>query len=197
MIVAVDSSTLTLMINPSARPPIDPSTGLPLLYAKERVETLIAGLSPDDTLIVGTPVLAEIIVQAGIAATDIISMIDEMARVKIVPFDRRAAFEVAFMTSAAIANGDKKAGVDQPWAKVKYDRQIIAIARVAGATKLYTDDIKMAQFSEKTGLDTFSTWELEIPEQVETLFSRAGVSIDHSDSDLSNVVALPDRKSES
>ena len=32
------------------------------------------------------------------------------------------------------------AGATGPWAKVKYDRQIVAIAKVSGATAIYSDD---------------------------------------------------------
>ena len=56
------------------------------------------------------------------------------------PFETRAAIEVALMTRNAKSGGDKKGGLDAPWAKVKFDRQIVAIAKVVQASAIYTDD---------------------------------------------------------
>ena len=41
------------------------------------------------------------------------------------------------MTRTAISRGDKKSGSRDTWAKVKYDRQIVAIARVLQAPWYY------------------------------------------------------------
>ncbi len=64
MIVVVDSTALTLLVNPAANPPTDPATGQPVAFARERIEGLLASLSATDTLIIPTPVLAEVLVQA-------------------------------------------------------------------------------------------------------------------------------------
>lgn len=196
MIFAVDSSVLTFIVNPSARSPDDPATGRPVECAKERVEFLIQNLKHDDTMIIATPVLAEIMVQAGSAVADIVSLIDSMARVKILPFDRRSAYELAAMTNEAYAAGDKKSGSLEPWAKVKHDRQIIAVARVAGAEKLYTDDEKMAKFARKIGMETISTWELPLPEKAENLFTVSGLNEHGASVEIDNVIQLSERKAE-
>ena len=39
-----------------------------------------------------------------------------------------------------MAEGNKKDGSGEPWAKIKYDRQIVAIAKVIGASAIYSDD---------------------------------------------------------
>jgi hypothetical protein len=44
------------------------------------------------------------------------------------------------MTRAAVDAGDKRVGSDATWAKVKFDRQIVAIAQVRRATAIYSDD---------------------------------------------------------
>jgi hypothetical protein len=44
------------------------------------------------------------------------------------------------MTRRAISRGNKRGGSSATWAKVKYDRQIVAIAKVCGATTIYSDD---------------------------------------------------------
>ena len=45
--------------------------------------------------------------------------------------------ELAEMNKVHLAAGDKKAGIDAPWQKIKVDRQIISIAKVAGAKTIY------------------------------------------------------------
>lgn len=119
MILTLDNSTLTLLINPGARPPDDPETGKPLIYAKERVEALIESLGASDRLVIPTPVLAEVLVAAEEAAPDILNKMQTLARLQIVPFDQRAAVELAIMTREAIRLGSKRGSSTQPWQKVK------------------------------------------------------------------------------
>jgi len=40
--VAIDNTTLALLLHPAARPPIDPTTNRPLQKSKERIEQLRA-----------------------------------------------------------------------------------------------------------------------------------------------------------
>lgn len=176
MILAVDSSALALLVNPDARPPIDPATNEPVIHARARVLGLIASLSTADFLIVPTPVLAEVLVRAGEGGPAVLEHLQGQARIRVRPFDERSAIEVAVMTQDAIRAGDKRGGSDQPWQKVKYDRQIIAIARVAGATRIYADDGALASFARGLGIDVVSTWELPVPEGTDNLFTVAGLT---------------------
>jgi predicted nucleic acid-binding protein len=178
MIIVVDSTSLALLINPTASPPKDPSTGDSLKFAKERIELLVASLTANDSLVVPTPVLAEVLVKAEDGAPEVLRQILGSNRVRIAPFDTRAATEIAGMTRAAIEAGDKRAGSDQPWQKVKFDRQIIAIARVAGASKIYSDDKDLANFARVLGIEVVSTWDLPIPESAENLFTASGLGSD-------------------
>jgi len=175
LIVAVDSTALALIVNPSAQPPLDPATGLPVEHMAERVAKLIADLdAAKHVVLVPTPVLAEVLVKAGTAGPEFVRKLSGLARFRIVPFDERSAFELAMMTAEALAAGDKKAGHDQPWQKVKLDRQIIAIARVHNAGRIYTDDDKLAKFAQRIGLSAESSWNWPVPESVHNLFTAAG-----------------------
>jgi len=172
VILAVDSSALALMVNPAANPPQDPSTGQPVDRARARVEHFIDGLAAADTMIIPTPVLAETLVRAEAGGPGVLQAIAGLARVKIRAYGERAAVETAFMTNEAISAGDKKAGSKDAWQKVKVDRQIVATARVEGATHIYADDHGLITFAKRLGMDVFSTWDLPYPppEQVD-LFS--------------------------
>ena len=178
MILAVDSSALILLINPAANPPDDPETEQPVTHARERVELFLAGLSSADTLIIPTPVLAEVLVGAEEGGPGLLEAISGLARVKVRPFGERAAIETAMMTREAIAAGDKRLGSQAPWQKVKVDRQVVAVARAENATRMYADDHNLVTFARKLGMDVFSTWDLPVPDGVENLFTAAGVPID-------------------
>lgn len=175
MILVVDSSALALIINPDADPPHDPATGFPLTRVGERVGLLLSGMEARDAIIVPTPVLAEILVKAGDGAPDVLIELQGLARVRLVAFDERAAVETAMMTREALAVGDKRGGSAEPWQKVKIDRQIVAIARVHGASKIYADDLGLVGFAKSLGMDTISSWNLPLPETMEDLFTVAGL----------------------
>lgn len=176
MILAVDSTTAALIVNPASTPPTDPNTGQPVSDAAERVEHMISSLGPSDTLIIPTPVLSEVLVKAGDAAAAIVEFVTGLARVRIVSFDTRAAIEAAAMTQEAIAAGDKRSGSKKPWQAVKLDRQIVATARVAQATRLYTDDGELADFARLLGMEAVSTWELPLPPRESNLFTSVGLA---------------------
>lgn len=176
MILVVDSSALALIINPDANPPDDPATTLPLTQVGERIGLLLSGMDARDTIIVATPVLAEILVKAADGAPDVLFALQGLARIKIAAFDERAAVETAMMTRQALAAGGKGGGSDQPWQKVKFDRQIIAIARVHGASTIYADDRGLANFAKSLRMDVVSSWDLPLPETTEDLFTVAGMA---------------------
>lgn len=178
MKLVVDSSALALLINPESSPPEDPSTGLTVVKARERIRSYIEGLSSSDTLIVPTPVLAELLVKAGNDAPQLLEQLQRQARLWVRPFDERAAVELAMMTREAVNAGGKRGGSLQPWQKVKFDRQIIAIARVAEATQIYADDKDLGNFARSLGMDAVSTWDLPIPEEAKNLFTEAGLQPD-------------------
>ncbi|WP_242183178.1 hypothetical protein [Sphingomonas sp. CARO-RG-8B-R24-01] len=173
MILAVDSSALALLINPAANPPDDPKTGAPVDRARERVEHFIAELSSTDSMIIPTPVLAEVLVRADEGGPGLLAALGGLARMKVRPFGERAAVETAHMTREAIFLGDKKGGSTEAWQKVKVDRQVIAVARVEGATRIYADDHGLISFAQRLGMDVISTWDLPYPPpQQRTLFSE-------------------------
>lgn len=180
MILAVDSTALALLINPRALPPHDPNTGAGVAHAHERVTALLKSLSSSDAIIVPTPVLAEVLVKAGEGAPAVFEALQGQARVRVASFDERAAIELAVMTKMALSSGDKRGGSNEPWQKVKFDRQILAIARVAGADRIYSDDAKLKEFASKVEMDVVSTWELPIPEGLDNLFTSAGLPPDGS-----------------
>lgn len=166
--IALDATAFALLVNPNAAPPVDPATSDPVHKAKERYELLQQSIQDDgDTILIPAPALAEVLVGLGDAAPEVLDRISRSARFKIGNFDTMAAVELAAMTRQALRGGDKKDGATAPWQKVKMDRQIIAIARVHGASRIYSDDNGVFQFAGKIGLPVIRTWELPVPPEPE------------------------------
>ena len=84
------------------------------------------------------------------------------------PFDELAAIELAAMEIEARKTGDKRGAISQPWTKVKFDRQIVAIAKVNSATRIYSDDGDVRAFATKAGLEVVTSWELPLPPAKQT-----------------------------
>jgi predicted nucleic acid-binding protein len=158
--VVFDSTMMLLLLRP------DSLTPDAVKYAKERILYLIEQLEASKTkIVIPAPAFSELLVRADKARNDIIENIQKSSVFRIVPFDTMAAIELAEMTRIAIDNGDKRSGGEGSWAKVKFDRQIIAIAKVAGASTIYTDDKGLQSFAEKNGIKIIRLGELPLPEQ--------------------------------
>ena len=169
--IVFDATMLLLLMRPNVSAPIDHDTGLPVEHAEARINALIQRLEKEKTkIIVSTPALSELLVRAGSSIPDLIKTIEKSAVFSIEPFDTLAAIEVAMMTRQAIDNGDKRGGVDCTWAKVKYDRQIIAIAKVHRATTIYSDDADIYIHANIAKIKVLRLEDLPLPkEKAETV----------------------------
>ncbi len=158
-----DATFLVLLLDPEANPPIDPETGQPVTYAKERVEYLIKIMEQTGgKVVVPTPALSEYLVKADVAGPVRLQMMEKRSVFQIASFDKRAAVELAALTREALKD-DKFGGVDEPWQKVKLDRQIVAIAKVAGEKEIYSDDTGIRKFAKQAGIKPIRAADLDLP----------------------------------
>src|ERR1700676_3681163 len=128
--VVIDATTLLLLIDPNARPPRDPATRKPLEKCKERLEFLIETLSEAGSrVVVPTPVLSELLVRAGERRSEYLAEITSTYTFVVAPFDIKAAVELSFLLEADLKPRKKKLDDRETWAKMKFDRKIIAIAK--------------------------------------------------------------------
>lgn len=116
-----------------------------------------------EKIIVPTPALSEILVLAGQAGPNYLAQLEKGRPFRIVDFDKRAAIQHAAMTASAIHSGDKKEGSSESWAKVKFDRQIVAIAKVEGCSTIYSDDKGVRNFAQRNGMSVIQMAELPMP----------------------------------
>lgn len=143
----------------------DANTPSSVPRAKERVEYLIDQLSEaGETIIIPTPALSECLVHAGPARPEHLAILGKQSCFRIVSFDERAAVEAAIQTFQARQRGQVKGGnPDATKTKIKFDRQIAAIAMVEGATAVYSDDGDVRSYAREAGMDAFQLADLLLP----------------------------------
>jgi predicted nucleic acid-binding protein len=135
--VAIDSTVLVFLFDGSASAPIDPATQQPVPNGKARLENLIAELEKrNERLIVPVPALAEVLVRAKGAAPDWLAIIAKSSVIRVADFDIFAAIEFAEMQRLSLATRT----ADDDKRKMKFDDQIVAIAKVVQASVIYSDD---------------------------------------------------------
>ena len=69
------------------------------------------------------------------------------------------------MTAKAIAGGDKREGLSATWNEIKFDRQIVAIAKVAKVSTVYSDDENLGKIAKAQGLNVITIGELPLPRE--------------------------------
>ncbi len=165
MPVVFDNTFLALLFGPLRTPPTDPLTGKPVDRATERIEHLVEQLqSAQSRILIPTPALCEFLSIADRAGADYLSSLDGTTRFQIVPFDTVAAVEAARTIAAALRSGNKRSGREKTaWQKVKFDRQIVAIAKTKNATTIYSDDGDVAAFGADAGLEVIGVAALALP----------------------------------
>jgi predicted nucleic acid-binding protein len=139
------------------------ATGRRVERVDERIKLLIDTWSKSrETVLIPTPVLAEVMMVMGRGRNAILGMLDSAYSFRIEPFDMRAAIETAL-----IADREKfkprRAGETK--AKLRFDRQIAAIAAVNGAKAIYTSDNQLAALARSMGMLAVSVADLPLPLQ--------------------------------
>ncbi|MGH7058813.1 MAG: hypothetical protein ACREFH_00380 [Stellaceae bacterium] len=164
--VVFDTTVLSLLLRPGARPPLDPATGVPVARARERLEALVETLQKTRAVaVVPAPVLSELLIKAGDAGPGIVTAIQRSSAFRVAPFDTRAAIELAQMTNASLTTArERREAVAATAAKIKFDRQIVAIAKVSGTDAIYTDDGELIAFAETNGIKCIRVADLPVPE---------------------------------
>ena len=162
--VVIDATILLLLLRPESAVPLD-AAGKPVEHAPARVDFLIRELEKQGSrILIPTPALSEVLVRAGaMASQQIIDAISRRPVFRIEAFDTRAAIEVAAMTRSALDSKSKKGASDSTWAKIKYDRQIVAIARVNQASAIYSDDRDIRSIAAQADIGVIGLGDLQLP----------------------------------
>lgn len=138
--IAIDACVLSLLIYEKSGVPHDFKTKQPIPFARERVDGLIRQLEAEEgSILIPAPALSEALCVVAPDCKAHVEELESQSCFRIRPFGTRAAIEVALRVRAAKDAGDKKEGF-RNWDKIKYDRQIVAIAKVEGVEAIYSTD---------------------------------------------------------
>lgn len=110
--------------------------------------------------------VSELLVHAGEATNQYLDVLNGQAVFRIAPFDQKAAIEAAIAMGEAISRGGIRVDATDPDAtrgKVKFDRQIVAIAKAEGASAVYSDDGDVVKYAGQAGLKAYRTIDLDLP----------------------------------
>ena len=126
---------------------------------RAKLDYLVSTLQKTRTkILIPTPALSEFYVKAD---PDVVANFKGKSAFIIASFDEKAALECSISVADAIRLRDKKAAQpDSPWQKIKFDHQIVAIAKCNGATTIYSEDAGLRKFAELLGLKALSTDDL-------------------------------------
>src|SRR5579862_6460471 len=163
--VVIDATMLMPLLRPDIPIPAGPGR-TPIEKAKERIDHLVKELERDKTKIIfPTPALSEILVRAGAEASGkIIEHLQKFSVFRIEPFDTRSAIEVAAMTRELLDSRQRKRGTsNSTWTKIKFDRQIVAIAKVHNVTTIYSDDNDIRQIASRAKIKVIGLADLPLP----------------------------------
>lgn len=163
--IVFDASVLMLLLNPDTPPPKDLVTGEPVTRCNERIEYFIAQLSKQrEKIIIPTPALSKSLIKAGEAAPQYLDIMRNSRFFQVTPFGTTAAVEAAELMRQRIAKlGSLKGDELGSRAKVKFDHQIVAIARVTRATTIYTDDHGLQTLATSLGITAQGVASLPLP----------------------------------
>lgn len=154
--IAIDATTLSIMLNPKSR--------LPVEFARERIIGFIGRAEKERRkLIIPTPATAELLTAIGPTSADYIRVINRKAVFEVRAFDDVAAMELAFLNRDVFGGLDKKNKLEA-WQKIKVDRQIIAIAKVADCEQILTEDEALGNRARLCEIEPIKLADLPIPD---------------------------------
>lgn len=113
----------------------------------------------NDTIGVPTPAMAEVLVRSGAARAKYVATLSDTWKFQILPFDSRAAIEAADLIAAIKSQKEKW----ETWAKVKFDIQIVSIAKAEAATVIYSDDKDIENYAKRFKIRVVRICDLPLP----------------------------------
>jgi hypothetical protein len=162
--IALDTTALSLLFVENSIVH-SPATGKPIKHARDRLEFLIERISQDeDAILIPTPTLAEILVKTPPDKIDeLLKRLKTSPWFRVEAFDAAAAVELGMRTARAIAAKDKWEGLQADHTKIKFDRQIVSVAIVNGATEIISDDRDVWAICERWNFPAHSVESLPLP----------------------------------
>lgn len=168
MIVAFDANFLLMLFDKKAKAPKRAGKAQ-IRDAQCRIDLLVQDFSKKRSkILIPAPALAEFLLLAADSYKDYLAEITKSPVFEVAPFDDPACME---LVEFSLAQGKpQKRDPVTTWAKLKYDRQIIAIAKVHRAKTIYTTDDGLGNFAIQIGINRVDLEDLPEPPPVQEEF---------------------------
>ncbi len=129
---------------------------------RARLNSLIRALGAAKSYVgIPAPVLAEFLVDAKQATSEVFATLRRKSSIRILPFDEKAAVEAALIARVARNAGPRKSAKTRQ--QIKVDRQIVAIAKACGAEHIYSDDKDLRAEARTYGLQASALADIPLP----------------------------------
>jgi predicted nucleic acid-binding protein len=171
-VIVFDTSYLVVILQEKF-PPVKDRDDKIVPKARERINYLIQQLSANNSIIlIPTPVLAEIMVRAGKAGPEYLEKLSDSSKFRMMSFDVRAAIEAAELIRKL--KEEQRGQPLETWAKIKFDVQIVSIAKAENSTVIYSDDSGIENHGKRVGITVRRICDLQLPpaqeNETESLF---------------------------
>jgi hypothetical protein len=164
--IAFDANILGIALCSTSGDIVDPSTKQQIDRPTDRVNLLIAELdAKDEQILIPMPALAEFLVMVGASGHLYLDEIHKLPRFVLGDFKEKAAIEISQVIRKALESigKQKRDDVQETWAKVNFDRQIVAIAKAYGCITIYSTDGHVKKHASKMNLDCVHLADLPLP----------------------------------
>lgn len=130
---------------------------------KSRIDLLVKTLTEQKaSVVIPAPAYTEFMVGAGKARQNYQTRLEQLSGFRVEPFGQKAALECAIILAEVFTAKEKRA-VSRT--KMKFDWMIVAIAKVAKASVIYTGDDDIARYAQHARIATISLDSLPMPPQ--------------------------------
>lgn len=134
---------------------------------KQRIDILMARLGKEK-IAIPAPAYAEFLTRSAAARAAYIQRISSSSAFKVEPFSNRAAIECAIILEGVFTSKQKK---ELTKTKLKFDWMIVATAKAANATTIYTTDADIVRACAHAKLDCSHMDDIIIPPETPDLFN--------------------------
>lgn len=160
--IIFDSNYLIAFLRPDVKQPPRDAENKPVEHFQERIQELVNDLNVKDVLVgVPTPVIAEILVRYPDNKAEYLEILRNRYKFDVMPFGVKAAIEASELIAMLAAETKQPA---EQWARVKFDIQIVAMAKAEDSlTMLYADDIGVVNNAKRLKIPVTRVHELPLP----------------------------------
>jgi hypothetical protein len=164
MISLFDTGFLYYLFDDRAKAPKDRQGKPTVDRVQERIDYLVQSISQGrGKIIIPSPALAEFMLLAWDKYSEYLTIIRRKAVFEVAGFDDPEAVELVEHWRKHGDGKKPKAGAAETWAKVKYDRQIIAIALTRRVECVYSTDKDLHRYANQIGMKSCGLADLPLP----------------------------------